>query len=146
MRRVVLGSAILAFMAGGVLVAQHASGETQAPRTAGPRSQELMLAGFDMTVARTDKGVSMTCEQGCAWKTLAFPLATKPTPVNEYGMAGDRTDNPEKAGHFLIRIGTKDDRFALSCDRGCAWRTLGWTFPPAGTAVHVNEYGMSEKK
>ena len=106
----------------------------------------VMLAGFNITVTRTPKGASLTCEQGCAWKTLAFTLGSKAMAVNDNGMTDDKTGNPEKSGRFLIRFGIDDKGFLLSCDRGCAWRTLGWSFPANGKAVRINEYGMVNKK
>jgi hypothetical protein len=102
-----------------------------------------MLAGFSITVARTPQGVALTCEKGCAWKTLTFSLTGKPTPVNANGMADDKTGNPENGGSFLLRFGADETGFTLSCDRGCAWRTLGWMYPANGKPVPINEYGMS---
>lgn len=128
MRRFVVAATIVAFVSGVAFAVSQ--------------DEFYMLAGFDMAVARTSKGVSLTCNAGCAWKTLEFSLGSKPTPVNEKGLAGDKTSNPEKDGNFLIRFDTKDDGFTLSCDRGCAWRTLGWNFPKSGTATRINEYGM----
>jgi hypothetical protein len=104
-----------------------------------------MLAGFNMTVARTSKGVFLTCERGCAWKTLEFAFAAKATAVNEVGMVDDK-GNPEKFGKFLIRFATEHNGFLLSCDRGCAWRTLDWRFLANGVAVPINEYGMANRK
>jgi hypothetical protein len=103
---------------------------------------EFGLAGFDIAVTRTAKGVSLVCKAGCSWKTLDFTPGTKPTPVNEDGMADDKPTEPGKAGTFLIRFGINDDGFQLSCDRGCAWRTLGWTLPEKGAPTRINEYGM----
>jgi hypothetical protein len=132
MNRVVVVATMAVFITGAVLVA-HSQDEIR------------MLAGFDMTVARTAKGVSLTCVAGCAWKTLAFTVGEKPTPVNENGMV-DSTGNPENAGSLLLRFGTDKEGVTLSCDRGCAWRTLGWRARPDGTGARVNEYGMAARK
>jgi hypothetical protein len=58
----------------------------------------------------------------------------------------DSTGNPENAGPFLLGIGTDKDGFTLSCDRGCAWRTLGWRARPDEAGVRVNEYGMAARR
>lgn len=132
MNRAVGVSIMAVFIAGAALVARS-------------QDEARMLAGFDMTVARTAKGVSLTCAAGCAWKTLEFTVGEKPTPVNENGMV-DPTANPEKTGSLLLRIGTDKDGFALSCDRGCAWQTLGWRFLQDGTGTRVNEYGIAARQ
>jgi hypothetical protein len=132
MTRIVVVATTAVFLTGVVLVAHSQDDAT-------------MLARFDMTVARTAKGVSLTCAAGCAWKTLAFTVGEKPTPVNANGMV-DSTGNPENAGSFLLRMSTDKDGFTLSCDRGCAWRTLGWRARPDGAGTRVNEYGMAARK
>jgi hypothetical protein len=87
--------------------------------------------------------VSLTCEKGgCAWETLSFSLGTKAVAVNDYGMAAP--GNPESRGKFLIRFGTDDKGFALTCDRGCAWRTLG--FPATGKPVPIDQHGTANRK
>jgi len=139
-RRTVIVSAIVTLMTGSARVAL-----AQDERVALAQDEWKMLAGFRMTVAHTSKGVSLTCEKGCAWKTLEFPFAAKATAVNESGMVNDK-GNPERSGNFLIRFGTEPRGFLLSCDRGCAWRTLGWGFPANGVAVPINEYGMAKRK
>jgi hypothetical protein len=53
MTRVIVVAATAAFLTGAALVA-HSQDEAR------------MLAGFDITVARTAKGVSLTCAAGCA--------------------------------------------------------------------------------
>lgn len=98
-----------------------------------------MLAGFNITVERTHDGLALTCAEGCAWKTLEIPASGRPTPINAFGMARDKTSNPERRGNFLLRIGTTEDGIALSCDRGCAWRKL--TFALTGKPARFNEYG-----
>ena len=103
---------------------------------------EFGLAGFDIAVMRTRKGVSLVCKAGCSWKTLDFTPGSKPTPVSEDGIVEDKPTDPGKAGTFVIRVSTDDDGFHLSCDRGCAWRTLGWTFPAKGASTRINEYGI----
>ncbi len=120
--------------------ADQPSGQQQAPGVR-PPYEGTMLAGFHITLARTSQGVSLKCDQGCAWKTLEFSKKAKPTAINEFGMADDQTGNREKRGAFLIRIGTEDGRFALSCDRGCAWQTLGFSLSDKPTGI--NEYGMA---
>jgi hypothetical protein len=133
MNRVVVAATMAVFITGA------------APAAHSQNRDATMLTGFDITVARTARGVSLTCAAGCAWKTLEFTVGEKPTPVNENGMV-DSKGNPENAGSLLLRIGTDKDGFALSCDRGCAWRTLGWRARPDGTGVRVNEYGMAARK
>jgi hypothetical protein len=132
MRRAAMLSVVIAMMAAGALIAVA-------------QDEWSMLAGFNITVARTEKGVSLTCETGCAWKTIEFSFAAKGTDVNEFGMVHSK-NNPAKSSKFLIRFGIEDNGFLLSCERGCAWRTLGWGFRANGVAVPINEYGMANKK
>lgn len=132
MNRVVVVAILTVVIAGAALVVRA-------------QDEGTMLAGFDITVARTAKGVSLTCAAGCAWKTLAFTVGKEPVPVNENGMV-DSTDNPARAGRLLLRIGLGTDEFALSCDRGCAWRRLGWQVRQDGAGTRVNEYGMAPRK
>jgi hypothetical protein len=132
MNRVVVVATVTVFITGAGLVAH-------------PQDEARMLAGFDMTVARTAKSVSLTCATGCAWKTLEFTAGEQPTAINEYGMV-DSMGNQEDAGSLLLRIGTDNEGFTLSCDKGCAWRTLGWRARPDGTGSRVNEYGMAARK
>jgi hypothetical protein len=100
---------------------------------------------FDITLTRTAKGLSLTCAAGCAWKALEFTVGKEPVPINENGMV-DPTDNPAKSGRLLLRIGLGKDEFALSCDRGCAWRRLGWQTRQDGAGTRVNEHGMAPRK
>ena len=46
------------------------------------------VAQFQVTVERTDTGVTLVCSQGCAWATLSFSLDTNASQaVDEMGMA-----------------------------------------------------------
>ncbi len=107
-------------------------------------TEQKALAAFKITVARTSDGVSLTCEKGgCAWGQLSFSFSGKPIAVNDYGMAGT-AGNPESKGKFLMHFGAENDTFALTCERGCAWKTLG--FPATATPVPIDQYGMANKK
>jgi hypothetical protein len=128
---VTLGSALSAF-----------AQDTQVRERAAALATSATLAGFHVTVARTNNGVTLPCKTGCAWKALTFALPGKPTTVNANGIAGK--DNPEKEGMFLLRVGVDDWGFQLTCDRGGAWRKLGWVYPPNGKAVTINEYGTAQ--
>jgi hypothetical protein len=108
------------------------------------QDEGAMLAGFDITLTRTAKGVSLTCAAGCAWKKLAFTVGREPVPVNENGMVDP--DNAAKAGRLLLRIGTDREGITLSCDKGCAWRTLGWRAYPDAVGTRINEYGIATRK
>ena len=139
MRRAVIVSAVVMLMTAGALVVF-----AQTRPAPAPLDEARMLAGFHITVARTSDSVSLTCEKGgCAWEKLSFPFSSKAVAVNDYGTAGSPT-NPENKGKFLIRFGKGEKGFAVTCERGCAWQTLG--FAATATPVPINEYGMANKK
>lgn len=108
-----------------------------------PQAGSTALSQFTITVAKTSPdGVSLTCEKGCSWKTLAFRLTQTPTPIDANGMRMDEALSPQNADGFLIRIGTDSKGMALSCDKGCAWKTLG--FSVRGTPTPIDQMGMVE--
>ncbi len=108
------------------------------------QNQQKPLAAFNITVARTSEGVSLTCEKGgCAWEKLGFTVGNKPVAVNDNGMASS-PDNPEANGKFLIRFSIESNNFALTCERGCAWQTL--SFPATENPVPIDQFGTASKK
>ena len=104
-------------------------------------TEQKVLAAFKITVVLTPGGVALTCEKGgCAWERLSFPFSSKAVAVNDYGMAGT-PGNPESKGKFLMHFGSDNEAFALTCERGCAWKTLG--FAATGTPVPIDQHGMA---
>jgi hypothetical protein len=53
-----------------------------------PPTPEASLASFQISVRRTDTGVSLTCSRGCAWTELSIGgMEDVSVPINQFGMA-----------------------------------------------------------
>ena len=49
---------------------------------------QARVAQFHFTIQRTEAGVNMQCQEGCAWKTLSFGLrGDRAQAVDGMGMA-----------------------------------------------------------
>jgi hypothetical protein len=56
--------------------------QTPAPATPGPS-----LAEFEITVRRTETGVTLTCSRGCAWTELSMGgMGADAHGVDQFGM------------------------------------------------------------
>jgi hypothetical protein len=100
-------------------------------------------AHFVFTIENTAKGVSLACENGCAWKTLGFPLHEAEVFIDQNGMVDDKTNRREGTSGFLVGIASRDGKMELSCKAGCAWETL--SYAPASSAHKIDEMGVWAK-
>ena len=53
-------------------------------------------------------------------------------------------DQPRKLAHFAFTIERTSKGVSLECERGCAWKTLGFTL--GGTEVFIDQNGMVDAK
>lgn len=93
--------------------------------------KSIKVTPFEIYVTQTNEGVDLICDQGCAWKRLAFntPNKYKPQGINQLGMtqisgaeqSDDDTDN------FLFTIQKTNEGVSLSSLNGTAWRSLSFS-------------------
>ncbi len=92
--------------------------------------------------------IVLSCENGCAWKTLNLLLGDKASVIDQYGTKADPdqerffTDkNADKLTDFTISIQKDSDQLNLECSTGCAWKTLSFNMPKSGEIKGFNQQG-----
>lgn len=92
--------------------------------------------------------IALSCENGCAWKTLNLTLGDKASFIDQYGTkaAPDQErsfvdKNADKLADFTISIQKDSDQLKLECSTGCAWKTLSFTMPKPGETQGINRSG-----
>lgn len=89
------------------------------------------VAPFEIYLTQTNEGIDLICEQGCAWKRLAFntPNKYKPQGINQLGMTQisgyDQSDNDNE--NFLFTIQKTNEGMSLSSLNGTAWGSLSFS-------------------
>lgn len=74
---------------------------------ASPTMSQPSTAEFDIVVEKTDDGFALTCNEGCAWKTLSWARHDE-VRVNYFGMT-----EAEEADRFLFTLAGIDEGFEL---------------------------------
>lgn len=102
---------------------------------------------FKIVVARTDDGVQLTCEHGCAWKVLKFSLNDdRPQAIDEYGMThkgGSSSAKKDDLAAFLFTLTKSNGEIALKGMEGTAWTQLSFTLP-ADQQQAIDGSGMTD--
>jgi hypothetical protein len=103
-------------------------------------------ARFSITVNRVRDAAreraSLSCDEGCLWKTLTWSLTDHAVFVDNQGVWDmARYKDRKDRGNFLLTVTAKDKGFALGCERGCAWKDLSWDIP---NPVRINQDGMTD--
>ena len=107
------------------------------------------LGEFIVLVQTTNSNeIKMKCEQGCAWKTLAYKLSekSKVQAIDEYGIAELEKENPGEDSEltdFLFTIRRNDNGVELKGKEGTAWIELAFSLPPDKEQA-INQMGMTE--
>ena len=114
-------------------------------------SQQLApeLTGFMLTLQRTIDGVAVACEAGCGWQS-AIPTTVRCTTRKPCLTVTDtRVGVKVSANHaaFAITVDVSSTGMTLTCQRGCAWKTLTHDCQSATPcSVRVSEYGVNRAK
>jgi hypothetical protein len=88
--------------------------------------------------------VKLVCKEGCAWNKLSFHCVVGcDQDVNYYGMMTSPQNEDGQLAAFVVNIHRAEDQVLLSCDTGCAWKTLSFRQPPKGQSQTVDAYGMT---
>ncbi len=79
--------------------------------------------------------VTLTCTEGCAWKTLSYTPANENVSqaIDEYGMANLKNINENKDANlssFLFTVQKNGDRIILEGLEGTAWTELSFITTP----------------
>jgi hypothetical protein len=94
-------------------------------------AQEPPLATFVIIADTNLNDVTLTCQRGCDWRTLRFPLTATPTWVDQVGLLGDEGDKVPGDGAFLLGVyatkGAADDGLDLRCKWGCRYQSFAFT-------------------
>lgn len=113
-----------------------------------PQDDGKTLASFIITVETTSTNVSLTCEKGCEWVTLWFPLGSTPTLVDRKGIVNDKGGESRMRGGFLLGVGANggvnDKGMDLTCERGCVWKA--YAFTPRSVPWVIDECAATPKK
>ena len=107
------------------------------------RQDKPKLTHFMFTIESTSKRVSLACERGCAWKTMAFTLRGSQVFINQNGMVDGKSNKHEGNDGFLVGISTSDGKMELSCPTGCAWKSL--SYAPQSAVRRIDELGVGAK-
>ncbi len=105
------------------------------------------LSDFKFTVENSEERVKLSCQEGCAWKTLTFK-AEEAQAVNQYGMTSVDEEAPKENSDlanflFTIKNTTKGVELqGIKGIKGTAWTHL--TFGMKGRqSQSVDEMGMT---
>jgi hypothetical protein len=92
---------------------------------------ERLLASFLITIETTPTEVMLTCEKGCEWEILRFPLDIRDTLVDDRGVVSDEVGEQRAGDGFLLAIHDNEgapghEGLHVGCNRGCAWQGYGF--------------------
>ena len=111
------------------------------------QENEEPLSDFQFTVEGWEDGIELSCQKGCAWKTLTFKVEGAQA-VNQYGMTGLNEEQPKgdsDLANFLFTIEPTSEGVELRGIEGTAWTHL--TFGMKGKqSQSVDEMGMTSSE
>ena len=89
------------------------------------------LKDFKVLVEKTDNGIKMICENGCAWKELTYSINDyKPQAIDEYGMTELNKNSSNKDSNltdFLFTLTKTEKGINLKGIEGTAWTDLSFS-------------------
>ncbi|PCE63166.1 M56 family metallopeptidase [Sediminicola luteus] len=119
------------------------------PPTPTKNGTEKETTTFRILMQKTEKGIAMTCLEGCAWKTLSFNLDNRSNQlIDAYGMADPqepKSANDPDLAYFEFSLAETDKGIALSGRKGVAWIDLSFGLKPNQEA-YVNQEGVEIPK
>ena len=105
------------------------------------------LKDFKFVIEKTDSGIKMTCQNGCAWKELTFSLNdNKPQAIDEYGMTEVNKNSSDKdvnLADFLFTVTKTEDGIILKGIEGTAWTDLSFSLSKNQQQA-IDQMGMTE--
>jgi len=105
------------------------------------------LKDFKVVIEKTDNGIKMTCENGCAWKELTYSINdNKPQAVDEYGMTElnkNSTDKDSNLTDFLFTLTKTEKGIELKGIEGTAWTELSFSLSKNKQQA-INQMGMTK--
>lgn len=111
-------------------------------------SQGTGPENFAIRVGLDGSGVELTCERGCAWRTLGFgPLGIgEAKAVDNYGMTGvdrARTEDESAGVPFRFTVERTEQGVRLTGVDGTAWRELAFSCRPRACNQAIDRNGMT---
>ncbi len=97
------------------------------------------LTHFSLAIYGTSEGVSVLCDEGCAWKTLRFTSGGTAVAFDERGLLSELAEKAAGAGGFVISVSDIGDKLELRCRSGCTWTVI--TSGPKHVVRRVDENG-----
>ncbi|WGK65654.1 hypothetical protein [Croceiramulus getboli] len=105
---------------------------------------------FEIEMNLQNQKISLTCTQGCAWKTLSFDLSQDTSQaVDEFGMSSQKDSNtmydPQLAD-FAFVVTYRSDKVVLEGINGTAWKELSYSCPQLSCSRWINKAGVRESR
>lgn len=106
------------------------------------KSENIDLSDFLITIEFEDDVTGkLNCNKGCAWNELGFHHNVNDVQtINFNGMVHSSEDNI--SDEFSINIQREEEQIVLSCERGCAWKSLKFRIPANGQKQTFDAYGV----
>lgn len=112
-------------------------------------AKEKKSTDFKIIMEKTDDGIKMTCENGCAWKELTFSINEfEWQTVDEYGMTEvnkSSSDKEPKQAEFLFSLKKTKEEIILKGIEGTLWTDLSFSIPKDRRQA-IDKLGMTELK
>ena len=91
--------------------------------------------GFKIQISEDDKTTKLTCEHGCAWKTLSFakPSQNNVAVVDQFGKGSldeVSTEEGSSLAAFSFTMVKEGDKYTLESLEGTAWKSLSFNVKP----------------
>jgi hypothetical protein len=105
------------------------------------------LKEFKIKIEKTDNGLKMHSDKGCAWTDLSFSLSNNQSQViDEYGMTQlgkVATNKDPKLADFLFTITKTKEGITLTSIEGTAWKELSFTLKKNSSQT-IDQLGMTK--
>lgn len=105
------------------------------------------LKEFKIKIEKTDNGLKLHSEKGCAWIDLSFSLSNNQSQViDEYGMTQlgkVATNKDPKLADFLFTITKTKEGITLTGIEGTAWKELSLTLKKNSSQT-IDQFGMTQ--
>lgn len=110
-------------------------------------AKEKKSTDFKIIMEKTDDGIKMTCENGCAWKELTFSINEfEWQTVDEYGMTEvnkSSSDKEPKQAEFLFTLKKTKEGIILKGIEGTVWTDLSFSLLKYQRQA-IDKLGMTE--
>lgn len=109
----------------------------------------IKVAKFSIVIETLGDEIKLTCNDGCAWKQLAFSAAQQSDAqaVDPYGMTrltGERTKKDSLSADFLFTIKRTPEGVSLEGKRRTLWPSLTFNCGGGNCLRTIDAYGTTE--